>query len=660
MHKIKQGLLCLVCAVVCSITLAVDADEIPIEQFAMRDVVSNVSLSPDGKYLSLLKISGNEGNPVLEVYQSDKLSEKPFRMNADPMEIVNHYWVSKTKIVFQVRQRMQDYIEGFNDGVFESRLAILDVKKEKSKIIDDSSLVIEHLLPSKPNKILVSLNEGGANSDKLSEAFRPRAYFEMDLNSGNKSLLIRGKIALGNIDFDQNGNPRIARGIDIQKGEYVWYYRGEKDKDWNEFYRQSEDSFEAFFVQGLDNSLPGHVLVVANNGHDKAGLWSYDVKNKKFGEMIYRRNDVDVMGVRFHSNKWTQLDTPAAVSYFKDTFHYEYFDGSEEALYQQLGKIIPEAGYLRINSRTQSGKDMIVYNESDHDPGTYYFIHDGKLQTVGSRQPLIRSKDLAEVRYITYKARDGKTIPGFITVPNSKPPYPLVVMPHGGPFVQETIIYDEWAQFLANRGFLVLQPQYRGSKGYGLDFYMSAFKDGGQGGYKMQDDKDDGALYLVREGLADPQQMAMFGWSYGGYAALVAGSRKEQIYQCVIAGAAVSDPNMQINYYRYHMRGAQKEEQLRMWDDSISPIEEVAKVNVPMLVIHGSVDQRVPPAHANKYRKQLKKFKKTFEYLELEGADHFSNTLYYDHQFKLYTAMETFLKQDCGLNTAERKQVGKK
>jgi dipeptidyl aminopeptidase/acylaminoacyl peptidase len=177
---------------------------------------------------------------------------------------------------------------------------------------------------------------------------------------------------------------------------------------------------------------------------------------------------------------------------------------------------------------------------------------------------------------------------------------------------------------------------------------MSAFKDGGQGGYKMQDDKDDGALYLVEQGLADKDRIALFGWSYGGYAALVAASRTPQIHQCVIAGAAVSDTLMQVGYYSDRMRGAQEIEQINMWRDSVNPIDEAENVNVPMLLIHGSVDQRVPPAHVRKYLDELDKYNKSYKYVELDGADHFSNTLFYHHQYDLYTSMIDFLKNDCG------------
>ena len=204
---------------------------------------------------------------------------------------------------------------------------------------------------------------------------------------------------------------------------------------------------------------------------------------------------------------------------------------------------------------------------------------------------------------------------------------------------------------LANNGYMVLQPQYRGSQKYGLDFYKSAFINGSEAGRAMQDDKDDGAMHLVKQGMADPDRLAMFGWSYGGYAALIAASREDQIYQCVIAGAAVTDPDMQMDYYRYRIRGASKVEQLTTWDGAISPIKEVDKINVPMLIVHGDRDQRVPPEHFDKYIAALDRAGVDYDKLILEGADHFSNTLFYHHKLTLYQSMLDFFEQDCGLKS---------
>jgi len=623
-------------------------DPYPLEYWALRDVINNVEVSPDGKHLALLKIPSRDGNPVIEVYETADLSKEPFRVNADPMEITTIDWVSDTNIAFLARQKVRDKIEGFNQGVYETRIAQLDIETEDIELFDEENPAISGLLPNEPNKIIISFNPGGDEGSKLTEAFRPRAYYEFDLKRGTKKLLIRGKIDLAQIEFDGNGHPYTARGFDLAKGEFIWYYRPPGGKGWTEIKRMHEDSFESFFVEGYDEAKPGNLLVTANNGHDKQGLWSYNTETREFEELIYRRSDVDVSGVRFHSNEWTQPDTIVGVAYIKDRIHYEYFDGMEGATYDQLRQIIPYSHWLTISSRSRDGNTFTVYNTGPRDPGTYYLYKDGQFQSVGSKQPLLESEKLADVRYITYDARDGIEIPAYLTVPHGEPPYPTVVMPHGGPFVTEVVQYDEWGQLLANNGYLVLQPQYRGSTGYGLDFYTMAFRESGQGGYKMQDDKDDGVLHLIEEGLTDPDQVAMFGWSYGGYAALVAASRTPQLYQCVIAGAGVTDPLMQVNYYRDALRGAQRAEQLNMWDDSISPLEEVSKVNVPMLLIHGDVDQRVPPVHLRKYLKALEDEDVQYRHVWLEGADHFSNTLFYDHQITLYENLIGYLENECG------------
>lgn len=628
-------------------------DPYPLDYWALRPVINAAQVSPDGKYLGIMKIPAKNANPIIEVYEAAKLDKREpvFTLNADPMEITNFFWASDNDIIFYLRQKVRNRIEGFNQGVYETRLAIVDVESKKMEQFDETDPLIENILPFEPNKIIISFQEGGADGpgSKLSEAFRPRAYWKFDLERGTKELLIRGKIALGQVEFDGNGNPWLARGYDGADNELIWFWRRPGDKsDWKEFRRQDFDKFETFEVLELDDTKPDHILVRADNGSDKLGLWSFNVNTGEFDELIYRRSDVDVYDIRYHSNTWMFPDRVTGVSYFKDKLHVEYFDEVEGAIYKQLESVIPNAYMVSVPSRSRDGNTMTVLNTGPRDPGTYYLLKDGKIEAAGSRQPLLESEKLADMRYITYKSRDGLTIPAFLTVPNGKPPFPLIVLPHGGPYVQETVVYDEWAQMLANNGYLVLQPQYRGSQGYGEEFYKTAFINGSEAGFRMQDDKDDGALYLVEEGLADPNRMAMFGWSYGGYAALVAASRTPQIYQCVIAGAAVSDPIMQVNYYRFEIEGYPAIEQLETWDGAVSPLDEASKVNVPMLLIHGDVDQRVPPDHARKYRKLLDKYNKNYKYLELKGADHFSNTLFYEHQIELYTAMIDFLENDCG------------
>ena len=627
------------------------SDPYPLEYFALREVVSNVSVSPDGQKLAMLKILTRTGNPILHVYDTDDMQKDPLVVDSDPMEIRFIYWASDNHIVMTLRQKVRNKIEGQNQGVYEGRIAIFNVEKKEFDDFDAPSPAVENLLVNKRNKIIISEQPGAEEDLSVREAFRPRAYYELDLNRGTKKLLIRGKLALSQIQFDADGNPRIARGFDRGRQEFVFYYRDANTKGWQDIYRIGEDDWDIWQgidVIDVDDAVPGNVIVMAFNGNDKKGLWSYNTRTKTFDELLYRRSDVDVYGVRYHSNSWGNPDVISAVSYFKDKFYYEYFDEMEGATFAQLEGLIPNAHYVSIPSRSRDGNTLIVRNTGPRDPGTYYLYRKGVIKPVGSEQPLLDAELLADVKYIKYKARDGRVIAAFLTVPNSKGPHPLIVLPHGGPHVREVVLYDEWAQMLANNGYMVLQPQYRMSLGYGREHFLSAFIDGSEAGRKMQDDKDDGALYLVEKGLVEPDRIAMFGWSYGGYAALVAASRTPQIYQCVIAGAAVSNYRRQANEYPNASSGTSK-----IWTQvyqygAVQPTDEVSKVNVPILLIHGSVDQRVRPRQAKMYLKELKKHDKEYKFVELDGADHFYSTLFYRHQLKLYESMTDFLKNDCG------------
>ena len=630
----------------------VSAEPYPLDYWARRSAVTGVSLSPDGSQFALTRILERGGNPIIELYDSDDLEAEPLRIDSSPMEILPGVrWIDDDVFLFTARQQVREIIEGFNQGVYEYQNVKYDGSKKKpiGRIRQDFFRV-EEVLPNKKNKIIISIQEGVPNGlQAVATTIRPRSYWEYDVKTNRRKLLMRGKIALGNIQFDSDGNATHAFGYDVRTDEYTYHWRPKGTTEWREMYRQHEDSFEQFYPVARDPVAENHFLVMAHNGFDKIGLWSFDAENQKFSEVLYRRNDVDSSFPFAHSNRLSNSDDIAGITWCKDKCHREFFDGQEAALYRQLEGLIPNADQVRISGRSRDGNTLIVTNSGPRDPGTYYLIRNGKVAKISGAKPYLEHDQLAKVEYISYKARDGETINGYVTVPNGDGPFPLVVMPHGGPYVSETVDrFDEWSQMLANNGYMVLQPQYRGSQKYGLDFYKSAFINGSEAGRAMQDDKDDGALYLVKQGLVDPNRMAMFGWSYGGYAALIAAAREDQIYQCVIAGAAVTDPDMQMDYYRYRIEGSAKIEQLTTWDGAVSPIKEVKKINVPMLVVHGDNDQRVPPEHFDKYIDELDRAGIDYQKLILEGADHFSNTLFYHHKIALYETMLDFFENDCG------------
>lgn len=635
------------------------AEPYPLDYWARRDAVSTVSLSPDGSKLALLRILERGGNPVIEIYDTDTLDQEPRRIDSNPMEILPQGlgWVTNDTLLFNARQQVRDQIEGFNQGTYEFRNAKYDYSKNKLGRIRQPYFSVRNLLPDEPNKVIISITEGvpdGLQGGK-SSAIRPPAYYEYNIKNNRKKLLARGVIGRTNIIFDGDGKATHGIGFDRKNLDTVSWWRPEGTDEWKEMHRRSIEDFETFSVIGPDPQVENHYLVLAHNGQDKAGLWSYNAEAREFAEVLYRRNDVDLSSVLSHSNNLSNPDDVTGILWCKDTCHREFFDPAEAALFKQLEDLIPNSGIVSISGRSDDGNTLVVQNRAHRDPGTYYLIRNGKVSKISGKKPYLEYDQLADVEYVTYEARDGVEISGYVTRPNGEGPFPLIVMPHGGPYVSETNWrFEEWSQMLANNGYMVLQPQYRGSRKYGLKFYKSAFINGSEAGYAMQDDKDDGALHLVKQGLVDPENIAMFGWSYGGYAALVAASRENQIYQCVIAGAAVTDPDMQLDYYRYRMEGAQKLEQLTTWDGAVSPIKEVSKVNVPLFILHGDNDQRVPPEHYYKYVNALEKEDIPHKKILLEGADHFGDTLFYPHKMILYKSMLEFLSDDCGLKDESR------
>jgi dipeptidyl aminopeptidase/acylaminoacyl peptidase len=619
----------------------------PLEYFAIREVIQQVEVSPNGEKMALLRNDSKDGNPIIEIYDTSDLTKTPERIGSDPMELTSLFWANDNFLVFNARQKIRNRIEGFNDGVYRSSAASYNLRTKKFQEFD-SNTSIANLLAFEPNKVILGRPRSNATlgEDDPFAFARPNAYYEVDLERGTQKLLIKGSDRYGQVQFDDNGNPRSTGGYDAARQEFVFYYRKPGETSWSEIYRRSGYSFEDFSYVGDVEGNPSLIYVIAHNGDDKRGLWTFNTDTKQFVDLVYRHDFADVVNVRRHSNYWGEGSEITGVLRYGEKFITEWFDEEEAALFAQLEDVIPNAHQISISSRSRDGNVFTVFNSGPKDPGTTYLVNNGQLQKIGSLNPLLTPDMLSPVRYIKYPARDGRTIPAYVIEPEGEGPHPLIVLPHGGPHVAEVINYDEWGQLLASRGYMVLYPQYRGSLGYGLDHFLATWNEHGK---KMQDDKDDGALYLVQQGKVDPDRIAMFGWSYGGYAALVAVSRTPQIYQCSVAGAPVADPTMQFNYYKARLQDFDREfeDQRR---SGISPVEEVDKINIPLLFIHPRVDQRVPYEHFQVYKRAVERAGKAdmVEFVTLEGADHFSNTLFFEHQLKLYEELTSFLANDCG------------
>lgn len=629
---------------------------VPIEVWSLRSVVSTMDLSPDGKHLLVLKTESKEGDYLLEIYSTADLSKPVKRLNADPMEIISARWVSDNFIYGQAWDVVRDSVDGPEEDIRSYKSYSYNLETNKFKEAPGQFNIV-NTLPSEPDHVLISTansNDYGLGVDPFA-AFKPRAYYRYNLETGARELVMKGTSKHPSASFDDDGNPRFTSGFEQGSNEESYYYRMPGDGSWTRFGESYDlDDHENLYrvlggfqgLVGFKHDDPTIGYVIDARGEDKAALWEFDFKTGQFGKKLYSNPDADVIDVQFHSMSEAGNRKLVAAIYPGAKYERHWFDMEEKALYERLEASIPNAHQVSITSRSRDGNTMLVRNVGPHDPGSFWLVKDGKMTKLGSSNPLLKPSDLADVEFIKYPARDGRIIPAYVTKPKGKGPFPLIVLPHGGPHVNEVILYDEWGQLLANAGYMVLQPQYRMSVGWGKDHFDSAY---GQHGLAMQDDKDDGALYLVKQGLVDPDRIAMFGWSYGGYAALVATTREPQIYQCAIAGAAVADAE---KVYKMR-RNPNSPKALDDWAQrrgmiGINPIDEVAKANIPLLMVHGDDDARVLYFNMKDYKDAMEKAGKSAQYLTLEGADHFSRTLMYNHQEAFFTKMLDFLKNDCG------------
>ncbi|WP_298916511.1 prolyl oligopeptidase family serine peptidase [uncultured Algimonas sp.] len=624
---------------------------IPIEAWALREAVKNVVVSPDGKNLLMMVTGCKTCDPIIEIRRIDDLQGDPVRLNSETVEMVNARWITDTLVTGVARQQVRKRVRGPEDDSYAYSIFTYNLETNDFKLAGGNFGIV-NLLPTDPDHVLIE--SGTANSslgqDDPFFAFRPRSYYKLNLKTGRRSLVMRGTASIPTATFDDQGNPRFAAGIDIRTKEVVNYYRNAGDGEWREMSRQNGKDFfenEITYV-GAKPGVADAGYVLARNGADTVGLWNFDFANGTFGELIYRNPEADVVAVRGPANPWQEDREPVAVVFPGEKFETHWFDKTEQALVEGIEAQIADAHQVRVTSTSRDGSVMTVRNSGPRDPGSYYLVVDGDLQKIASENPYLTGDVLSDVDYIKYTARDGREIPAYLTKPKQPGPWPLIVLPHGGPYVTEVVGYDRWGQLLAYHGYAVLQPQYRGSRGHGFDHYNSMWNEHGG---KMQDDKDDGALHLIEEGLVDPDRVAMFGWSYGGYAALVASQRDPNIYQCVVAGAAVADPKKTYiarknDFFPY----ADQLSRQRGAFSGINPIKDVDKVNVPILMVHGSVDRRVLPYHMKDFEKAMRKAGKSdmLDTLWLEGADHFFSTLRYEHQEDFYTRLLSFLQRDCG------------
>lgn len=385
-------------------------------------------------------------------------------------------------------------------------------------------------------------------------------------------------------------------------------------------------------IRLVGTSLDGKSLIVLDTRESEfMSLYSMSMENGKISPPLMQREDAEVTDVISDINR-----TVYGVRYSGMYPSYQMFDPGLEADIKGVQNAL-SASSVYLDSWSSDWSKLLFFVDGGARAERYILLDRAtkKLTAVANARPEITQADVGEVITIEYKSRDGLTIPGLVTWPTGvaaadRNNLPLIVMPHGGPKAFDSVGFDWLAQYLANEGYAVLQPNFRGSTGFGASFAQAGY---GEWGRKMQDDITDGANALVKMGWADPQRICIVGWSYGGYAALAGGALTPDLYKCVASIAGVSNlrdmildarkrygPNSRsVTYWELLIGDLDKEGDAI---DAVSPSRLADRFKAPVLLIHGESDTTVPVRQSDVMNDALRSAKKNVRYVRIPGDDH--------------------------------------
>jgi len=425
---------------------------------------------------------------------------------------------------------------------------------------------------------------------------------------------------------DGHGHVRImgTRVVDNALGQVRsyqrYFYRTATSRDWQPLCTYDFLDRTGFRPLAVDPDLNAVFGLKKKDGRD--ALYKVALDGSLHDELVFERPDVDVGGILEIGRR----QRPIGVTYVTDKSHAYYFDAALENMHASLARALPKTPDISIPDSSTDETVLLVMAASDHDPGSYYRFDRQARQM----QPLLAVREqldgvpLASVKSIDYPAQDGTRIPAYITFPPGKDSakgLPAIVMPHGGPEARDSGGFDWLAQFFAHQGYVVLQPNFRGSTGYGDAW----FEHNGFQSWKIAiGDVLDAGRWLVSEGVADPAKLAIVGWSYGGYAALQSAIVDPKVFKAVIAIAPVTD----LQALKDERRGWSDHELMerRIGDGPHvregSPLRNVSRLEAPVLLFHGTFDRNVSYLESKDMAAACSAAHARCELVTFEGLDH--------------------------------------
>lgn len=570
-------------------------------------------LSPDGNQIVFREQF--QGRTYLTVKSLD--DNQSFRKALPEDTDLNwHRWAGNGQVLFSVSS-LKDYRGQralLGQKFRQNDLYIIETKSRNSRYVG-----LDRAAPDGDNVLYVDPDGRYLLLEIRRSIYKYPSVYKIELATGKAEEIIDDQKRVWDWVADSNGVVRM--GLSYRRTSTIVYYRSSdkeefqrvdkvRDKDITEEIR--EPLLDGFvIVPGSDNGF-----VLSNQRTGRFALHKFNHRTRELGEQVFAHDKQDISrfamaedGVSLQSARFT--DSRDRVHWFNNDF----------AKHQSMLNKALSGQEAWIVSKSQDNSKMIVFSTSAQDPGSFYLYEPSarKMNRFAGANDYIDPSKMAITNYEAYTARDGTIIPAYVTIPQNRNAkgLPLIILPHGGPYgVRDTMDYNWEVQFLANRGYVVLQPNFRGSGSYGEEFYKL-----GEGsiGRAMQDDLDDGMDWLVERGVVDPKRVCIVGSSYGGYAALWGVTRNPERYRCAASFAGVTDFNRQLRFDRqfFKNRYSRKWREIVEGEDDfdlsdVSPASAIKRLKRPILLVHGKKDNRVP------YYSQFTIYK---ERLEKKGAD---------------------------------------
>jgi dipeptidyl aminopeptidase/acylaminoacyl peptidase len=596
------------------------AKRIPLRDFFRNPERSGFQISPDGNTLSFMQPYQNRMN----VFVQPRAGGEPVRLTSETeRDVAGYFWKGPRRIVY-----LKDFKGDENFHLVAADLGggapvdLTPFDKVRAMIVDDRY--------DNDDEMIVALNK---RNPEVFDVYR------LDLNNRELTLIAENP---GNITgwlTDHAGSLRLAIATDSVNTSIL-----HRPNDGAAFQNVITTNFKQQ-IQPLFFDFDNKLLFASSNiGRDKAAIVRLDPATAKENGVIFEHPEVDVDGLDWSHKR--KVYTEAQFVTWKRERHF--FDAETQAIFADLQSRLP--GYeIDLQSNNRDEDVFVVAAWSDRTQGVRYLYErtSGKLTKLAEITPWLDENALAEMKPISYAARDGHTIHGYLTLPRGGGTnLPLVVNPHGGPWARDTWGYNPEVQFLANRGYAVLQVNFRGSVGYGRSFWEASFR---QWGKTMQDDVTDGVKYVVEQGLADPKRIAIYGASYGGYATLAGLAFTPELYACGVDYVGVSNLFTFLKtippYWKpmldmfYEMVGnPEKDKELLT---AASPVLHADRIRAPLLIAQGAQDPRVNIDESDQMVAALQKHGVPVEYIVKDNEGHgFHNE---ENRFEFYEAMEKFL-----------------